>query len=161
MNKLSSNKKAVRLSSEKEADGHSLGPAVLYLSPHQSWVASVGRDGLLCIHDFTTLVKSGLEQLSSFYTCSGVQCADVLYWSVSIRRHMYKSSVTLGGWEEFALCLSVLIVKLLSLPAPEMALSSAAGSGKTFGFYVETANFTSIVNHYLMFGRQTILNHCW
>lgn len=143
-----SNQKAVRLSPEKEVEGHPLGPALLHLSPHQNWLASVGRDGLLCIHDITTLVISGLEQVCRLYICLGLQCADILYWSVSYRRSMCKSNATLGGWEEFALCLSPLTIRFLSLPASEMALWSVAGSGRNFCHYIETDNCISIAKLY-------------
>ncbi|XP_060780955.1 cilia- and flagella-associated protein 43 [Neoarius graeffei] len=64
---LSSNQKVVRLSPEKEVEGHPLGPASLYLSPHQSWLASVSRDGLLLIHDITTLEKYVQKQCHSWW----------------------------------------------------------------------------------------------
>ncbi|KAF5901569.1 cilia- and flagella-associated protein 43, partial [Clarias magur] len=67
VNKMSSNQKAVRLSSEKEAEGHPLGPALLHLSPHQGWLASVARDGLLRIYDVTTLEKVVEKQCHSWW----------------------------------------------------------------------------------------------
>ncbi|XP_056617541.1 LOW QUALITY PROTEIN: cilia- and flagella-associated protein 43 [Triplophysa dalaica] len=45
--KLSKVQDSVKLFPEKEAGGHFLGPAFLQLSPHQMWLATVGRDGLL------------------------------------------------------------------------------------------------------------------
>ncbi|XP_056465930.1 cilia- and flagella-associated protein 43-like [Gadus chalcogrammus] len=36
-----------QLGPEEEVEGHPLGPSLLALSPHGSWLASVGRDGLL------------------------------------------------------------------------------------------------------------------
>lgn len=72
---------------------------------------------------------------------------------------MYKSSATLGGWEEFGLCLSALTVRLLSLLVSEMALWSAAGSGRHFCHYIET-NITGIVKLYLLSGGRKIVVHC-
>ncbi|XP_043110587.1 cilia- and flagella-associated protein 43 [Puntigrus tetrazona] len=46
---------AVQLILEKEAGGHLLSPAFLQLSPHQTWLATVGRDGLLRICDVSTM----------------------------------------------------------------------------------------------------------
>ncbi|KAF4090507.1 hypothetical protein AMELA_G00052090 [Ameiurus melas] len=67
VDKLSGNQKAVRLSPEKEVEGHPLGPALVHLSPHQNWLASVGRDGLLCIHDITTLETYVQKQCHSWW----------------------------------------------------------------------------------------------
>ncbi|MCI4376303.1 hypothetical protein PGIGA_G00187010 [Pangasianodon gigas] len=67
VDKLSSKQKIVRLRPEKEVEGHPLGPALLRLSPHQSWLASVGRDGLLYIHDITTLEKCVQKQCHSWW----------------------------------------------------------------------------------------------
>ncbi|KAM9477072.1 cilia- and flagella-associated protein 43 [Clarias gariepinus] len=67
VNIMSSNQKAVRLSPEKEAEGHPLGPALLCLSPHQGWLASVARDGLLRIYDVTTLGKIVEKQCHSWW----------------------------------------------------------------------------------------------
>lgn len=53
---MSSKQEAVRMSPEMEVEGHPLGPALLCLSPNQSWLASVGKDGLIRVHDITTLV---------------------------------------------------------------------------------------------------------
>uniref|UniRef100_A0A9J7Z8Q9 Cilia- and flagella-associated protein 43 n=1 Tax=Cyprinus carpio carpio TaxID=630221 RepID=A0A9J7Z8Q9_CYPCA len=44
--KPSNAQEAVHLILEKEAGGHLLSPAFLQLSPHQTWLATVGRDGL-------------------------------------------------------------------------------------------------------------------
>ncbi|XP_077093180.1 cilia- and flagella-associated protein 43 isoform X2 [Siphateles boraxobius] len=46
---------AVQLIPEKEAAGHFLSPAFLQLSPHQAWLATVGRDGLLRICEISTM----------------------------------------------------------------------------------------------------------
>ncbi|CAM4726849.1 unnamed protein product [Leuciscus chuanchicus] len=46
---------AVQLIPEKEASGHFLSPAFLQLSPHQAWLATVGRDGLLRISEISTM----------------------------------------------------------------------------------------------------------
>ncbi|XP_036430574.1 cilia- and flagella-associated protein 43 [Colossoma macropomum] len=55
--KSTSTQEAVPLSPEKEVEGHPLGPASVHLSPHQSWLASVGRDGLLRIRDVSTVER--------------------------------------------------------------------------------------------------------
>ncbi|XP_056291308.1 cilia- and flagella-associated protein 43 isoform X1 [Pseudoliparis swirei] len=41
----------VQLKPEQEVRGHPLGPASLMLSPHQLWLASAGRDGLLLVRE--------------------------------------------------------------------------------------------------------------
>ncbi|XP_034407920.1 cilia- and flagella-associated protein 43 [Cyclopterus lumpus] len=45
----------VQLKPEQEVRGHPLGPASLILSPHQLWLASVGRDGLLLIRETASM----------------------------------------------------------------------------------------------------------
>ncbi|XP_068423978.1 cilia- and flagella-associated protein 43 [Clinocottus analis] len=45
----------VQLKLEQEVRGHPLGPASLVLSPHQLWLASVGRDGLLLIRETASM----------------------------------------------------------------------------------------------------------
>ncbi|KAG9337965.1 hypothetical protein JZ751_027302, partial [Albula glossodonta] len=47
----------VQLTPQQEVKGHPLGPASLLLSPHQLWLASVGKDGLLCIRETSSLDK--------------------------------------------------------------------------------------------------------
>nr|XP_020456113.1 cilia- and flagella-associated protein 43 [Monopterus albus] len=44
-----SSQQVMQLEPEQEVKSHPLGPVSLVLSPHQLWLASVGRDGLLCI----------------------------------------------------------------------------------------------------------------
>ncbi|KAJ8402751.1 hypothetical protein AAFF_G00364230 [Aldrovandia affinis] len=56
----SSNTDVVQLTLEKEVEGHPLGPASLLLSPHQLWLASVGKDGLLRIRE-TCCIEKYLE----------------------------------------------------------------------------------------------------
>nr|XP_046257140.1 cilia- and flagella-associated protein 43 isoform X2 [Scatophagus argus] len=55
-----SSQQSVQLKPEQEVRGHPLGPASLVLSPHQLWLASVGRDGLLCIRE-TASMKQYVE----------------------------------------------------------------------------------------------------
>lgn len=43
--------------------GHALGPASPGLSPHQLWLASVGRDGLLCIRETASMVGAHFIKL--------------------------------------------------------------------------------------------------
>ncbi|KAM8859660.1 cilia- and flagella-associated protein 43 isoform 2-T2 [Spinachia spinachia] len=47
----------VQLKPEQEVRGHPLGPASLFLSPHRSWLASVGRDGLLLIRETASMER--------------------------------------------------------------------------------------------------------
>ncbi|KAK3553991.1 hypothetical protein QTP70_019034 [Hemibagrus guttatus] len=67
VDRMSSNQKEVRMSPEMEVEGHPLGPALLCLSPHQSWLASVGKDGLIRIHDITTLDTYVQKQCHSWW----------------------------------------------------------------------------------------------
>lgn len=53
-----SSQQVVQLQPEQEVKGHPLGPASLVLSPHQLWLASVGRDGLLRIRETVSMVGS-------------------------------------------------------------------------------------------------------
>ncbi|KAK9964501.1 hypothetical protein ABG768_005668 [Culter alburnus] len=53
--KPSNVQEAVHLIPEMEAGGHFLSPAFLQLSPHQAWLATVGRDGLLRICEISTM----------------------------------------------------------------------------------------------------------
>ncbi|XP_068577145.1 cilia- and flagella-associated protein 43 [Cebidichthys violaceus] len=52
-----SSEQLVQLKPEQEVRGHPLGPASLSLSPHQSWLASVGRDGLLLIRETASMER--------------------------------------------------------------------------------------------------------
>ncbi|XP_030297865.1 cilia- and flagella-associated protein 43 isoform X2 [Sparus aurata] len=47
----------VHLRPEQEVRGHPLGPASLVLSPHQLWLTSVGRDGLLRIRETASMER--------------------------------------------------------------------------------------------------------
>lgn len=53
--KFSMLQESVQLIPEEEAGGHLLGPAYLQLSPHQTWLATVGRDGLLRVCEISTM----------------------------------------------------------------------------------------------------------
>ncbi|ROL49549.1 Cilia- and flagella-associated protein 43 [Anabarilius grahami] len=53
--KPSNVQEAVHLIPEMEAGGHFLSSAFLQLSPHQAWLATVGRDGLLRICEISTM----------------------------------------------------------------------------------------------------------
>ncbi|XP_033885994.1 cilia- and flagella-associated protein 43 isoform X1 [Acipenser ruthenus] len=53
---------------EKEVEGHQLGPASLILSPHQQWLASVSKDGLLRIRDISSLGSYVQVQCHSYRT---------------------------------------------------------------------------------------------
>ncbi|XP_062851720.1 cilia- and flagella-associated protein 43 [Trichomycterus rosablanca] len=57
VDKSHSIEEAVLLSLDKEVEGHSLGPASVLLSLNQSWLASVGRDGLLRIRNISTMER--------------------------------------------------------------------------------------------------------
>ncbi|XP_068597731.1 cilia- and flagella-associated protein 43 [Brachionichthys hirsutus] len=50
-----SDEEAVQLKPQQEVKGHLLGPASLVLSPHQLWLASVGRDGLLRVRESASM----------------------------------------------------------------------------------------------------------
>ncbi|XP_074532554.1 cilia- and flagella-associated protein 43 isoform X2 [Halichoeres trimaculatus] len=50
-----SSQDVVQLKPEQEVKGHPLGPASVALSPHTSWLASVGRDGLLRIRETASM----------------------------------------------------------------------------------------------------------
>ncbi|XP_026210810.1 cilia- and flagella-associated protein 43 isoform X2 [Anabas testudineus] len=52
-----SSQQVVQLQPEQEVKGHPLGPASLVLSPHQLWLASVGRDGLLRIRETVSMER--------------------------------------------------------------------------------------------------------
>ncbi|XP_041644785.1 cilia- and flagella-associated protein 43 [Cheilinus undulatus] len=47
----------VQLKPEKEVKGHPLGPASLILSPHNLWLASTGRDGLLRLREISSMER--------------------------------------------------------------------------------------------------------
>ncbi|XP_060727401.1 cilia- and flagella-associated protein 43 [Tachysurus vachellii] len=64
---VSSNQKVVRLTPEKEVEGHPIGPALLSLSLNQSWLASFGRDGLIRIYDIATLDTYVQKQCHSWW----------------------------------------------------------------------------------------------
>ncbi|XP_008285025.1 WD repeat-containing protein 96 [Stegastes partitus] len=53
----SSSQQVVELKPNQEVRGHPLGPASLALSPHNLWLASVGRDGLLQIRETTSMER--------------------------------------------------------------------------------------------------------
>ncbi len=68
--KPSNVQEAVHLILEKEAGVHLLSPAFLQLSPHQTWLATVGRDGMLCICEISTMVlfvKTNLHKFIHIY----------------------------------------------------------------------------------------------
>ncbi|KAK1791764.1 hypothetical protein P4O66_013741 [Electrophorus voltai] len=67
VDKSSSTQEAIPLSPEKEVEGHLLGPASMHLSCHQTWLASVGRDGLLRVHDISTLERYVQIQCHSYW----------------------------------------------------------------------------------------------
>ncbi|XP_076599514.1 cilia- and flagella-associated protein 43 [Chaetodon auriga] len=52
-----SSQQVVQLKPEQEVRGHPLGPVSLVLSPHQLWLASVGRDGLLRIREAASMER--------------------------------------------------------------------------------------------------------
>lgn len=51
-----SSQQVFQLKPEQEVRGHPLGPASLILSPHQLWLASAGRDGLLRVRETASMV---------------------------------------------------------------------------------------------------------
>ncbi|XP_040905777.1 cilia- and flagella-associated protein 43 [Toxotes jaculatrix] len=52
-----SSQQVVQLKPEQEVKGHPLGPASLVLSPHQLWLASVGRDGLIRVRETASMER--------------------------------------------------------------------------------------------------------
>ncbi|XP_037639094.1 cilia- and flagella-associated protein 43 isoform X1 [Sebastes umbrosus] len=52
-----SSQQVVQLKPEQEVSGHPLGPASATLAPHQLWLASVGRDGLLRIRETASMER--------------------------------------------------------------------------------------------------------
>lgn len=73
--KPSNAQEAVHLILEKEAGGHLLSPAFLQLSPHQTWLAVVGRDGLLRICEISTMVlfvKTNLYKFIHVFMSTGL-----------------------------------------------------------------------------------------
>ncbi|XP_042289784.1 cilia- and flagella-associated protein 43 isoform X1 [Thunnus maccoyii] len=67
-----SSHQVVQLKPEQEVKGHPLGPASLVLSPHQSWLASVGQDGLLHIRE-TASIEQYIELQCHSYRLGGVR----------------------------------------------------------------------------------------
>ncbi|XP_055026578.2 cilia- and flagella-associated protein 43 [Misgurnus anguillicaudatus] len=57
----------LQLIPEKEAEGHQLSPAFLQVSPHQTWLATVGRDGLLRVCEISTMDRYVQLQCHSFW----------------------------------------------------------------------------------------------
>ncbi|KAL0964460.1 hypothetical protein UPYG_G00324140 [Umbra pygmaea] len=47
----------VPLTPAEEVKSHLMGPASVLLSPHQLWLASVGKDGLLCIREISSMSR--------------------------------------------------------------------------------------------------------
>ncbi|XP_029926952.1 cilia- and flagella-associated protein 43 [Myripristis murdjan] len=52
-----SGEEGVQLKLQQEVEGHPLGPASLALSPHHSWLVTVGRDGLLRVRETSSLER--------------------------------------------------------------------------------------------------------
>ncbi|KAM3862960.1 cilia- and flagella-associated protein 43-like [Diretmus argenteus] len=67
-----SSEEVVQLKPEQQVEGHPLGPASLVLSPHHSWLASVGRDGLLHIRE-TPSMERYIEIQCHSYRLGGVR----------------------------------------------------------------------------------------
>uniref|UniRef100_UPI0037E722FD cilia- and flagella-associated protein 43 n=1 Tax=Semicossyphus pulcher TaxID=241346 RepID=UPI0037E722FD len=67
-----SSQEVVQLTPEQEVKGHPLGPASLVLSPHNLWLASVGRDGLLRIRK-TANMERYIELQCHSYRLGGVR----------------------------------------------------------------------------------------
>ncbi|KAM9345139.1 cilia- and flagella-associated protein 43 [Symphorus nematophorus] len=61
-----SSQQVVQLKPEQEVEGHPLGPVSLALSPHQAWLASVGRDGLLRIRETASMERYTELQCHSY-----------------------------------------------------------------------------------------------
>ncbi|XP_066549202.1 cilia- and flagella-associated protein 43 isoform X2 [Amia ocellicauda] len=54
---ISDTKDVVQVTPERETEGHALGPASLLLSPHQLWLASLGKDGSLRVFETSCMEK--------------------------------------------------------------------------------------------------------
>ncbi|XP_072534295.1 cilia- and flagella-associated protein 43 isoform X2 [Salminus brasiliensis] len=65
--KSSSTQETVLLTPEKEVEGHPLGPVFVHLSPHQNWLASISRDGLLRICDVSNVERYVQLQCHSYW----------------------------------------------------------------------------------------------
>lgn len=63
---------AVHLIPEKETGVHLLSPAFLQLSPHHTWLASVGRDGLLRICEISEMVFTFKSASSPMFLSAGL-----------------------------------------------------------------------------------------
>lgn len=63
-----SSKLVVRLTPDQEASGHPLGPASLVLSPHNIWLSSVGRDGLVRLRETSAMVVEAASLKYSHFT---------------------------------------------------------------------------------------------
>ncbi|XP_061084124.1 cilia- and flagella-associated protein 43 [Conger conger] len=64
----SQKKDVVQLSPVQEVEGHPLGPASLLLSPHQLWLASVGKDGILRIREQSCIEKYVQMQCHTYWS---------------------------------------------------------------------------------------------
>nr|XP_014343793.1 PREDICTED: cilia- and flagella-associated protein 43 [Latimeria chalumnae] len=60
------------LTPEKQAEGHQLAPGLLLLSPHQLWLISAAKDGLIRIQDASSLEIYAQAQCHSYQT-GGIQ----------------------------------------------------------------------------------------
>lgn len=63
-----SSKQVVLLTPDQEASGHPLGPASLVLSPHNIWLSSVGRDGLVRLRETSAMVGEAASLKYSHFT---------------------------------------------------------------------------------------------
>ncbi len=72
-----SSQQVIQLKPQQEVRGHPLGPASLLLSPHQSWLASVGGDGLLHVRETDSMVETHFD-LFIYFLLVAVVCSLIL-----------------------------------------------------------------------------------
>ncbi|CAJ1067274.1 cilia- and flagella-associated protein 43 isoform X2 [Xyrichtys novacula] len=106
----------VQLKPEQEVRGHPLGPASLALSPHNLWLASVGRDGLLRIRE-TAFMEQYTELQCHSCRLSGVR-------SVSFSADS-RSLLTVGLKDGSLIC--------TNLRSKSLKLEEAAQHSKSMG----------------------------
>lgn len=97
----------VQLQPLQEVKGHPLGPASLVLSPHQLWLASVGRDGLLRIRETASMVGSySCKHLNNIFALFGV--ADYSAAAAPSTGAVHRNSVSLmsSRWSSHCVFLS-------------------------------------------------------
>lgn len=121
-----SSKQVVRLTPDQEASGHPLGPASLVLSPHNIWLSSVGRDGLVRIRETSAMVGEDASPPSpergSFFHAA----------NPTARSNTSSCSATRTAGVEWRPCRSPRTAWRSSPPASATALLCACSSSKAW-----------------------------